>query len=136
MARRSWQAGQIRRVAATYGGVPGGAEIDPGRRTARDLPAWDQHQLPQAGAGLTASDYVAFADVSVIFGRGEGAVRALDRVSLGFEKGSFIPVVGPSGCGKSTLLHTLAGFQQASSGTVSPSSRFRGIMAHSHQRLA
>ncbi|KAA5608665.1 ABC transporter ATP-binding protein [Rhodovastum atsumiense] len=61
---------------------------------------------------------MAFTDVSVTFGQGKDTVQALDRVSLGFGRGSFISVVGPSGCGKTTLLHVLAGFQKPSSGRV------------------
>jgi ABC-type nitrate/sulfonate/bicarbonate transport system ATPase subunit len=68
---------------------------------------------------VSARPYVAFSDVSVTFGRGEGAVRALDHVSLTFGRGSFVCVVGPSGCGKTTLLNTLAGFEAPTSGRVS-----------------
>ena len=68
---------------------------------------------------MSARRYVAFSDVSVTFGQGEAAVRALDRVSLGFGRGSFVCVVGPSGCGKTTLLQRLAGFQAPSGGRVS-----------------
>ena len=34
------------------------------------------------------------------FGRGEGTVRALDGVSLAFERGTFTAVMGPSGSGQ------------------------------------
>jgi ABC-type taurine transport system ATPase subunit len=67
---------------------------------------------------MSARPYVAFSDVCLTFGRGEGAVRALDHVYLGFERGSFVCVVGPSGCGKTTLLNTLAGFEAPTSGRV------------------
>jgi putative ABC transport system ATP-binding protein len=52
------------------------------------------------------------------FGSGEGTVRALDGVSLGFQRGSFTAVMGPSGSGKSTLLQSAAGLDRPSSGTV------------------
>jgi ABC-type taurine transport system ATPase subunit len=62
--------------------------------------------------------FVTLSDVSVEYGSGSSAVIALDRASLSFARGDFVCIVGPSGCGKTTLLHTLAGFLQPSSGTV------------------
>lgn len=62
--------------------------------------------------------FVSFADVSVQYGSGASAVRALDHVSLGFNQGDFVCIVGPSGCGKTTLLQTLAGFLKPSAGEV------------------
>jgi putative ABC transport system ATP-binding protein len=53
-----------------------------------------------------------------VFGRGEGAVRALDGVSLGFERATFTAVMGPSGSGKSTLLQLAAGLDRPTSGLV------------------
>ena len=44
---------------------------------------------------------------------------ALNGVDLDIYENEFVCVVGPSGCGKSTLLSTIAGLEQASSGTVS-----------------
>ena len=43
---------------------------------------------------------------------------ALDGVDVLINKGEFFCLLGPSGCGKSTLLNILAGFEPASSGTV------------------
>src|SRR5215475_14187521 len=57
-------------------------------------------------------------EVSKRFGRGRGAVTALDRVSLSLPAGSFTAVLGVSGSGKSTLLQCAAGLEQPSSGTV------------------
>ena len=44
--------------------------------------------------------------------------RAIDRVSMTMEEGSFVSIVGPSGCGKSTLLSIVDGLIQPSSGSV------------------
>ncbi len=52
------------------------------------------------------------------FGSGDGTVRALDGVSVGFEPGTFTAVMGPSGSGKSTLLQSAAGLDRPSSGHV------------------
>jgi len=56
--------------------------------------------------------------VSKVYGRGSAAVTALDRVSIGFDKGSFTAVMGPSGSGKSTFLHCAAGLDRPTSGSV------------------
>ena len=52
------------------------------------------------------------------FGSGDGIVRALDGVTLGFERGTFTAVMGPSGSGKSTLLQSAAGLDRPTSGRV------------------
>ena len=57
-------------------------------------------------------------DVSRIYGEGEAAVYALDRVSLSVFAGDFISIVGPSGSGKSTMLGLLGCLDVPSSGTI------------------
>jgi len=61
---------------------------------------------------------VVLDGVSKRFGRGRGAVAALDRVSLAFPSGSFTAVLGVSGSGKSTLLQCAAGLEQPTAGSV------------------
>jgi putative ABC transport system ATP-binding protein len=55
-------------------------------------------------------------DLTKTYGSGQAAVRALNNVSVAFERGRFTAVMGPSGSGKSTLLHCMAGLDRATSG--------------------
>lgn len=43
---------------------------------------------------------------------------AVQQLSMTIEDGEFVCIVGPSGCGKTTLLHMVAGFEQATTGTI------------------
>ncbi|HET9580936.1 MAG TPA: ABC transporter ATP-binding protein, partial [Usitatibacter sp.] len=43
---------------------------------------------------------------------------AVDALSLSVEKGEFVSLLGPSGCGKTTTLQMIAGFVDATSGSV------------------
>jgi putative ABC transport system ATP-binding protein len=53
-----------------------------------------------------------------VYGEGDTQVKALDSVSIDFERGRFTAIMGPSGSGKSTLLHTLAGLDTLDSGNT------------------
>ena len=48
----------------------------------------------------------------------EPPVHALDEIDLEVGDGEFVALLGPSGCGKSTLLNLVAGFEEATSGTL------------------
>ncbi len=57
-------------------------------------------------------------DLTKTYGQGFNAVRALDRVTVGFDTQSFAAIMGPSGSGKTTLMHCLAGLDTVTSGSV------------------
>ena len=68
--------------------------------------------VPTAGPAIVARE------VTRRYGRGAGAVTALDGVDLDIERGAFTAIMGPSGSGKSTLLHVLAGLDAVDAGSI------------------
>lgn len=44
--------------------------------------------------------------------------EALKGINLYIRDGEFLTLLGPSGCGKTTMLRIIAGFEQATGGTV------------------
>jgi NitT/TauT family transport system ATP-binding protein len=59
---------------------------------------------------------LAAEHISHIYPGPNGGVLALEDVTLGLSRESFVCLVGPSGCGKSTLLRILAGLLAPTSG--------------------
>jgi ABC-type lipoprotein export system ATPase subunit len=57
-------------------------------------------------------------DVTVVYGSGDTAVRALAGVSLVLGSGERAALLGRSGSGKTTLLHAFGGLVEPSSGSV------------------
>jgi len=55
-------------------------------------------------------------EATKIYGSGASEIRALDGVTVTFEKGRFTAIMGPSGSGKSTLMQTTAGLDKLTSG--------------------
>src|SRR3954463_10955683 len=74
--------------------------------------------LTNAAATAAVTPAVALRDVRKVHGQGDGAVVALDGVSIGFARGSFTAIMGPSGSGKSTFLHVAAGLDRPTSGAA------------------
>src|SRR3982750_466784 len=61
---------------------------------------------------------LALRGVTKVYGKGEGAVVALDEVSVMLPAGSLTMIMGPSGSGKSTFLHVAAGLDRPDQGAV------------------
>jgi putative ABC transport system ATP-binding protein len=57
-------------------------------------------------------------NISRIYQQGDIEVKALNDVSVNFEKGEFTAIVGPSGSGKTTLLNAIGGLDTPNHGKV------------------
>ncbi len=64
------------------------------------------------------SGLVEIDSVTIVFGKGRKAHKAIEKTSIRIEPGEFVCILGPSGCGKSTLLNTVAGYVKPNSGEV------------------
>ncbi len=63
-------------------------------------------------------DILKCKDLSKEYIAGDNIIKAVDHVTVSFEKGEFCAITGPSGSGKSTLLHLLSSLENPTSGTV------------------
>ena len=54
-------------------------------------------------------ELIRLEQVSMVYGRAEHAVKAIEDVSISVAEGEFFAVVGPSGCGKSSLMKLISG---------------------------
>jgi putative ABC transport system ATP-binding protein len=61
---------------------------------------------------------LATRELSKVYGEGDTAVRALDRVDIEVGSGQMVAIMGPSGSGKSTLLHLLGALDTPTSGQI------------------
>lgn len=61
---------------------------------------------------------IQYEGVSKIFGSGQEAVTALNKVTLEIEQGDLVTLLGPSGCGKTTLLRLTNRLLPLTSGTI------------------
>src|SRR5713226_1482937 len=77
-------------------------------------------EIPQSSvlSPQSSSVLIHLQDVSKIYGTGETAVRAVDRVSLSVQTGELVLILGPSGAGKTTLLSLIGGLLHPTSGTI------------------
>ncbi len=57
-------------------------------------------------------------NISKIYGKGETSVKALDDVTISFEKEKMTAIIGASGSGKSTLLNIIGGLDRQADGKV------------------
>ena len=80
---------------------------------------------PHGNADDTA---IRLTEVSKVYGKGAGAVLAVDKLSLTVGTGEFVCLIGASGCGKSTLLSMVAGLDTPTYGQVDTGGQRVSIM--------
>ncbi|MDX6570591.1 MAG: branched-chain amino acid transport system permease protein, partial [Gaiellales bacterium] len=96
--------------------------IFPERRRVIAMPALPDperaaRRAPRAARGAQpVSTQIALETLGL--GRSFDGVRAVDGVTVAFEKGRLTGLIGPNGAGKSTLLAMLAGTLEPSEGTI------------------
>ena len=64
------------------------------------------------------SEILRVTGLTKVYGRGDGAARALDGVSLTLEEGDYTAVMGPSGSGKTTLLNCISTIDRPTEGSI------------------
>jgi peptide/nickel transport system ATP-binding protein len=82
----------------------------------QDSPAGDP---VRAGDPVQAQDLVQVSGLSVRYGSGRFAARAVDGVDLTLRRGEIVALAGESGCGKTSLARALLGLQRPAAGSVS-----------------
>jgi putative ABC transport system ATP-binding protein len=75
------------------------------------------------GMPASRTPVIELAQVTKIYGEGEGEVRALRGIDLRINTGEFVAVMGPSGSGKSTCMNVLGCLDTPTSGTY----KFLGV---------
>jgi NitT/TauT family transport system ATP-binding protein len=78
-----------------------------------------QHRPTRPRQSNVDSGLIEIDHVTVVFGKGRKAHKAVEETSIRVEPGEFVCILGPSGCGKSTLLNAVAGYVQPSTGKIS-----------------
>jgi putative ABC transport system ATP-binding protein len=68
------------------------------------------------GPRASTAAVARLSNVSKVYGRGDGEVRALDGFSFEFRAGEYWAIMGSSGSGKSTLLNVLGCIDRPSTG--------------------
>ena len=84
------------------------------------MPAATPLKRDQSAAGSSPADAILVVDrVTKRFDTPDGALTAVDNVSLTVAPGEFLAVIGPSGCGKSTLFNVIGGLLDNYEGQIS-----------------
>jgi NitT/TauT family transport system ATP-binding protein len=83
------------------------------------MPGAEPGSVDRRTETLTIPDYhIALKGVGKAYGRGDGAIAAIESLTLEIARGEFLSILGPSGCGKSTLLMMIAGLVPPTRGSI------------------
>lgn len=77
-----------------------------------------KYERPDSAPSSSGKGRIVIDDVSITFGKGADAHRAVETTSITIEPGEFVCILGPSGCGKSTLMNAVAGYVTPTEGEV------------------
>lgn len=77
-----------------------------------------KYERPGSAPSSSGKGRIVIDDVSITFGKGADAHRAVETTSITIEPGEFVCILGPSGCGKSTLMNAVAGYVTPTKGEV------------------
>jgi NitT/TauT family transport system ATP-binding protein len=69
-------------------------------------------------SAVSTGDLLVVENLTKSFPTPEGALTAVDRLSIAVRNGEFLAVIGPSGCGKSTLFNVIGGLIGGYEGSV------------------
>lgn len=76
-------------------------------------PSFSEALLPRPPSAMLEA-----RDLTRVWGKGDAAQTAVDRVDLTVQRGEVVAIVGPSGSGKSTLGGLLAGIDRPTAGSI------------------
>ncbi len=77
-----------------------------------------KYERPDSAPSSSGKGRIVIDGVSITFGKGADAHRAVETTSITIEPGEFVCILGPSGCGKSTLMNAVAGYVTPTEGAV------------------
>lgn len=77
-----------------------------------------KYKRPNDAPSGVGKGLIEITDLSITFGSGAEAHRAVETTSIKIEPGEFVCILGPSGCGKSTIMNAVAGYVTPTEGEV------------------
>lgn len=89
-----------------------------------EIPESKSPLLPLPALSENTPTALKVQNLSVVYGSGKSAFRAVEDVSFTLHEGEVLGLVGESGCGKSTIAKALMGLAPVSGGTIAVAGNF------------